>query len=236
MTIEIQKLSDMEELSRTVSERIILDVRKSLKTNVRASIMLSGGSTPRMTYEALGKSVFDWRKVNVGLVDDRWVDESSPGSNAAMIRECFVDRANFPPRLFPLKNQDASLERGCEASNLSYFKIQRPFSSVTLGMGMDGHTASWFPNAVGIDRALNPRSSKLVVPVRPHPSEVTGEYLERATLTLSAVSEARNIYLLLSGQNKLDLFTDVLDDPDSSLPIRKTTDVLGNKLTVFWAP
>lgn len=236
MTIKINTYSNMQALSETVSIDIMSKLAVALTRNGKASLMLSGGSTPRETYTLIGQSNFVWHNVDVGLVDDRWVGPTSPGSNAAMIHQNFLSKTNVHTKFHPLKTASDDLEVGCEVVNLMYHKIYRPFTCLVLGMGLDGHTASWFPQAEGIEEALNPRSSKIVVPVRPKQSEVTGDYLERATLTLSAVNEAKNVYLLITGQKKLDLFNRVLAEPNSELPIRAAIDTLGARLNVFWAP
>lgn len=236
MTIKINTYADMPELSKTVSVDILSKLAASLTKNGKASLMLSGGSTPQGTYTLLGESNFIWDNVDIAMVDDRWVEQTDTGSNAAMIYKNILSKQNVHSKFYPLKTKSDTLEEGCEVANIKYHKIFRPFTCLILGMGLDGHTASWFPEAEGIQEALNPRSSKIIVPVRPQRSNVTGDYLERATLTLSAVNEAQNIYLLISGQEKLDLFNSVLANADSKLPIRAAIDTLGRRLTVFWSP
>lgn len=236
MTLKINSYDDMYELSKAVSVLILSKLVASLNAAGKASLMLSGGSTPRETYASIGKEKIAWENVDIGMVDDRWVGQLSPGSNAAMIHQSLLSKPNVQTKFHPLKTASDNLEMGCEVANLKYHKIYRPYTCLVLGMGLDGHTASWFPQAEGIEEALNPRSSKIVVPVRPKQSDVTGDYLERATLTLSAVNEAKNVYLLISGQKKLDLFNRVLAEPNSELPIRAAIDTLGARLNVFWAP
>lgn len=103
-------------------------------------------------------------------------------------------------------------------------------------MGVDGHTASWFPSAAGVDEALDAQSEKLVVPVRPKPSGGTGDYLERGTFTLSALRDSGPILLMLSGHKKMSVYLDIVADPSSDVPIRKLIDAYGKRLTIYWAP
>lgn len=236
MTVKINIYANMNALSEAVSIKIMTDLANSLTKNGKASLMLSGGSTPKETYSFLGKSNFIWHHVDVGLVDERWVEHTSPGSNTAMLHQSFLSKPNVYPKFYPLKSTSDDLEKGCEIANLQYCDIFRPYTNIVLGMGLDGHTASWFPNAIGIQEALNPVTSNIVVPVRPQKSDVTGDYLERATLTLSAVNDSENVYLLISGQAKIDLFERILAEPKSKLPIRAAIDTLGDRLNVFWAP
>ncbi|MBU6471631.1 MAG: 6-phosphogluconolactonase, partial [Alphaproteobacteria bacterium] len=53
-------------------------------------VALSGGNTPRETYRAMATLDLPWDKIVVTLVDERWVDDSSPESNARLVRETLL--------------------------------------------------------------------------------------------------------------------------------------------------
>ena len=80
-----------------------------------------------------------------------------------------------------------------------------PFDAVVLGLGSDGHTASWFPHAQGLGQALSEKAGP-VAAIRAAPSDVTGAHLDRLTLTLTALKNARLILMLISGQEKRAAF------------------------------
>lgn len=225
-----------EEMSQIIAKTLQYMLKTSIRDNGGASLLLSGGSTPRETYEALGNTILPWDLVSIGLVDDRWVDEADPGSNAAMIRTTLLKTQATKAGFFPLKTAHHDLEAGCLLSNYTYADLIQPYSIAVLGMGPDGHTASWFTDALGLNEALDPHSDKIVVPVRPKPTKVTGDYLERATLSLSALSKAKTVLLLITGPLKRRVYQDALKDPSSELPIRKAIDAFGDRLTVYWAP
>ena len=67
---------------------------RDLQDKPRARLLLSGGSTPAPVYEALAKAPLDWERVDVALVDERWLLPNDPDSNSRLIRESLLrDRA-----------------------------------------------------------------------------------------------------------------------------------------------
>ena len=67
----------------------------------RAALAVSGGRTPTRFFEALSQKPVEWSRVDVTLVDERWVGEESDRSNAALVRQHLLQgpaaAANFVP-------------------------------------------------------------------------------------------------------------------------------------------
>jgi 6-phosphogluconolactonase len=215
-----------------ISEKLLLDCR----ANGQASLMLSGGSTPGPIYQNLAKRDLPWADIQVGLVDDRWVDEDDTGSNARLIRKTLLSDRAVNAQFFPMKTSHQSAHAAQKSLNEIYGNIVQPYSVTILGMGPDGHTASWFPEADGLSDALDPQNGQYVQSIIAKQSEVTGDYLERMTLTLAAVSKSSMALLLISGQTKLDVFESAASDANSEYPVRAVIDALGDRLTVFYSP
>lgn len=76
-----------------------------------------------------------------------------------------------------------------------------PFHVVVLGLGSDGHTLSWIPEAAGLETGLTP-TGPLTAAITAHPSAVTGPHTERLTLTRTAFEGARFMAFLIHGQEK----------------------------------
>ena len=99
----------------------------------------------------------------------------------------------------------------------------------------DGHTASWFANAGGLELALSPSNKKTVQAITANASDVTGTYLERMSLTYSAINNSKLALLLITGIEKRSVFQ-LATARHSNLPIRTAIDALGKRLIVLWAP
>lgn len=200
-----------------------------------ATIALSGGSTPSPLYHALAARKVDWPNVAATLVDERFTPPSAPGSNEAFLRSTFLHGAAGRTRFVGLWNDAGSLEAAASAANARLRSLVRPFDLVVLGMGLDGHTASWFPKADGLDAALA-ADAPLVVPVRARRSDVTGDHTERLTLSLRAVADARVVVLLLTGAEKRAAFEKFAGaGPVEAAPVRAILAARPD-LWACWAP
>ncbi|MGH6800816.1 MAG: 6-phosphogluconolactonase, partial [Methylocella sp.] len=118
----------------------------------RFSLSLSGGSTPKRTYELLADfgAPLDWQKVHLFWGDERFVPPDHKDSNFRMAREALIDLVPIPAaQVRPVPTNSASPEEAAalyEATlqNFNGSKTldpERPLFDVTLlGLGEDGHT------------------------------------------------------------------------------------------------
>lgn len=193
------------EMAARLADLIETALGRSVAAQGLATMALSGGATPALLYEALAERDIDWPNVAATLVDERFVPPSAQGSNEAFLRANFLRGAASRARFVGIWNEAGSLEAAASVANERVTGLIRPFDVVVLGMGLDGHTASWFPHAEGLGAALH-RDAPLVVPVRAAKSAATGDHLERLTLSLRAIKDARLVILLLSGADKRRAF------------------------------
>ena len=104
-------------------------------------------------------------------------------------------------------------------------------------MGSDGHTASLFPAADGLEKALDDNNTDLCAAINAIPSEVTGENTERMSLTFFGLMQSCRLHLLIAGQEKLAVYQRALVSPDPLLmPISAVLKQHDVPVLVYWAP
>jgi 6-phosphogluconolactonase len=176
-------------------------------------IALSGGSTPRGTYQELASARminrFPWPKVHWYWGDERFVPPDDPDSNYRMTREAMLDAAPIPPaNIHPIPTvgmnaDDAALAYEAELKRdygSSTILPDRPlFDVCLLGLGDDGHTASLIPG----EPVLSERDRWVAVVGHGRP-EV------RITLTYPAIDASRHIAFLVSSESKRAILQQVL--------------------------
>lgn len=201
----------------------------------RASLALSGGSTPKLLYQCLARNERDWSKIDVTLVDERWVPPGAEGSNETFVRDSLFLGADRAHRFIGLWSDAKTLEEGAIVASRRFAEMKKPLDVAVLGLGNDGHTASWFPHAAGLSDALSMENER-VVPVRAALSDSTGAIVDRLTLTLGAVANARLTCLLMFGEEKRATFEKALGPgPVEDMPVRAILRARPD-LWVCWAP
>lgn len=216
----------------TAAGQIADAVKQAVANRGQASLMLSGGSSPRLVYEALSVMDLPWEKVTIGLVDDRWIDRGQPGSNETFLDETLLKNKAKDAKFIGLKTDDASPSLGADNSEEKLSTIARPFDVCVMGMGLDGHTASWFPNSKGLEDALNVNNAKTVTAIDARGCPVAGDHPDRITLTLSAVMASKEIILMIPGAGKADVFAASCEKSVFDAPV-KALRAAGERLTVI---
>jgi 6-phosphogluconolactonase len=200
-----------------------------------ATFMVSGGSTPEVLYKAMSESDLPWDSIYVALVDERWVEFEHARSNEAFVVRSLIQNKAVATNLVGMKNSADDALEGLDDCETAYQQLAQPFDVTILGMGPDGHTASWFPHAKGLQEALS--TENLCAAVTAHQSAVTGDEVERMTLSLAGVLKSKKLYLLLTGNDKLETFRAAQAGTDvNEMPIRALLQQNDVDLTVFWAP
>jgi len=202
---------------------------KRLQTDIErhghASLAVSGGSTPTGMFRKLSNCELDWSRVWLTLVDERRVATDSPASNERMLRENLLQNRAAAARFISLADNATG---GVAALGRALGAIPRPFSAVVLGMGGDGHTASWFPGATNLPALLDPANPADVAATVP----VTAPH-ERLTLTLAAVLNSREILIHITGQAKKTLLENARPEEHPVAAILQQT---VTPASIWWAP
>lgn len=207
-----------------------------------ARIMLSGGGSPKPIYEKLSNVDIDWPQVACGLVDERRVPEGHSASNASFIRAALLQNKAARAILMPMTNDDvnsddaARVETGALAISSDYLSLGLPYDICVMGMGGDGHTASWFPGSPDLDAAIDMNTDKLVMAIDARGCEGAGEIKKRITLTRPAILGSGKILLFIPGDAKREVFLKAEENYKAGnladLPVAALFDA-GEKLTVI---
>ncbi|QRK12563.1 6-phosphogluconolactonase [Archangium violaceum] len=178
------------------------ELRAALAGGGRASLALSGGSTPGPVYRELATRDVPWERVDFYFVDERFVPPDHPESNYLLAEEALFKPLGVPPpHIFRMQGERTDREQAAS----DYEKLLPPvLDVVVLGMGEDGHTASLFPG----HSALQEKERRVLAVVGPKPPPW------RMTLTLPVLQSARKVLGLVSGAGKRDMVRRVLAGED----------------------
>jgi 6-phosphogluconolactonase len=202
-----------------------------------ATFMVSGGSTPEPLYKALSNSNLNWESIYVALVDERWVDFEHDKSNEAFTVKYLIQNKAADANLVGMKNTADTAADGLPDCEAAYQQLAQPFDITILGMGSDGHTASLFPHAQGLDEALNPDSEQLCAAITAQQSDVTGAIVERMTLSLAGLLRSKVLILLITGDEKLAVLRAAQAGSEiKDMPIRAVLQQQNVPVVVYWAP
>ena len=188
------------------------------------TLAVSGGSSPRPFLQTLSTEPFDWARIAVTLVDDRWLPETDNDSNSRFAHETLLQNAAKAAAFWPLVDTSQSLEAHVAALNAD---ARRTLPDVAvLGMGEDGHTASIFADAPEWDFAITTPDHFVAV----HPGAAPHA---RVSWSMSALKQMGRLFLLIAGPRKLDVLNAAAAAPQKNA-ISQLANDKGVRLDVYW--
>lgn len=213
-----------EDLACRQAEDIAEALRWAIGQQGTARMALSGGRSPQAFLRCLDEQAVDWSRVAITLVDERWVPESDPQSNAGMLWEC-LPRALSAARWLPLFRGETPARdaRAVEVELASWL----PLDIVVLGMGADGHCASLFPGQEGLEPLLRADSGVLCAATR------APDGSPRITLAAAALCTARLQLLAISGDDKYQRLCEAFCASPIMMPVAA---FLSPPLRIFYSP
>lgn len=231
MAAKPDRIFDSREAASTALADYIADVLKiAITKRGNASLVVSGGTSPRATFHSLHQKILSWRDVTIVPSDERLVPVDHADSNERMIRRELMQGEAAAAQLFSLVGEGVPGNERLAKLNAQLGNIHRPLDIVVLGMGDDGHTASLFPNSPDIGTALN-SSDDCIVQQPPHLD------IARLSLTPAFLLDAREIILLFFGDKKRAIYDHAVEGGDfKELPVRFVLNQQHVPVTMYWAP
>ena len=200
--MEIRVAADPQAAAEDAAVRVARQLRNAVRRRGSATIAVSGGSTPALMFAALSAAAdVPWQLVQLWQVDERVAPDDDPARNAHLLTGL-----PLAPRQI---HRMAVTTRDLRAAARRYAAgLPERFDIVHLGLGDDGHTASWPPGDPVVDVA--------------EPVALSGVFngFVRMTLTPQVVNAARHRLVLAPGAAKAGPMQHWLLG-DATLPIQR---------------
>ena len=227
----IEAFSSTADWSEACAERLTSALGEGLSANGKALFAGAGGSTPSPIYRRLAEADLDWSKVAVTLVDERHVPESSPDSNARLMRETLLTGRAAAARFIPLHYAAVTVDRAAALAARA-LQAEGPLDAVLLGMGEDGHICSMFPGSPTLKTLLTTALEPAVLGVPPGRDGMAPPQ-ERISLNIPYLAGARRVVLALTGAKKRAVFEAEATGDPAVQPIAALI-ASGAPLEVLW--
>ncbi|MEX2373146.1 MAG: 6-phosphogluconolactonase, partial [Dehalococcoidia bacterium] len=148
---EWHEFGSPDELADALARRIGDTLGEAIALRGAATLAVSGGRTPRRLFEALSHLPIAWDRVTIVLVDERFVPPDDERSNEKLARTHLMRDRAADAMLLPLYSPEGSVEEAAIKADAKVSALPAPLDVAVLGMGPDGHTASFFPDAKNLD-------------------------------------------------------------------------------------
>jgi 6-phosphogluconolactonase len=218
MISQRHSFANRHDLAFALAEAVGRALSATITRKGHATLAVSGGTTPALFFMHLARQPITWGKVTITLVDERQVPESSERSNAGLVKRHLLTegaaQATFVA-LYDNTGAAAALE----------------LDVVVLGMGADGHTASFFPGGDTLAEAIDPTTDQSIMTI-----SAPGSGEPRLTYTLPKLLQARHRFLHMEGEGKATVLAAVEAGTDTlAMPVRAVLQAK-QATELYWCP
>ncbi|MFQ3194295.1 MAG: 6-phosphogluconolactonase [Colwellia sp.] len=228
---QLNDFAQRADLDNALANAVAEMLSDAISKKGKASLAVSGGSTPKGFFTALSNKDIDWQKVTVTLADERWVEFESEASNTRLVHENLLQNKASAARFFHLKKAGECNQATLALLNADAKSNLLPLDVLILGMGEDGHTASLFPcsNEISTALALDNKVALMKVVPQTAPND-------RITFTYAHLAQSKNIILHVCGKGKKVVLDKALSSKNQKeMPIRAFLQNPDINTQVYWA-
>ena len=214
---QVHHYKDADAVADAAAKRFLDQAKRAVDKSDRFIVALAGGSTPRHLYNRLTESPYrervPWNKTFFAFGDERCVPPDDEASNYRMVHETLLTPLEIPEhRVLRMKGEQVPVEAArryeVRLGDLFLNQPRRHFDLVLLGLGADGHTASLFPGTAALDE-----QERWVAA-----NEVPQLGAWRLTLTFPALSQARRVLFLATGEEKSQVIAEAFGGVEHAEP------------------
>jgi len=229
------KFDSPSEMSVAVLGSFVSYLLGVLAVKPTATVAISGGSSPLGFYTLLAKpgseELLPWNKIHLFWVDERFVGLDNPDSNFGTAQEAFLQDLHIPPEnLHPISTAFATPEEAAAAYReklRQFFGGGIPvFDLMLLGMGLDGHTASLFPQTASLTENALPA-------IAVAPPEMVEPKVPRITMTFPVINRAGKVMMITSGEEKQNIIRDVATAAENA-PAKYPVQLIDNENLIWF--
>ena len=186
---------------KSLIDQFISDLKKDFlrkkKLNKRFSLVLTGGQSPKNLYKKLAKINIDWNNIDLFWGDERYVSHLSKNSNYKLVSDELIKKIKIDKKnIFPIKTQKpiSACSADYSLTIKQYFNSKKiSFDYCLLGMGVDGHIASLFPNSQDLYKKFITKP-------------IIRKDFKRITLGLNIINNSNKILLWLNDKSKSEIY------------------------------
>jgi 6-phosphogluconolactonase len=231
---ELRRFANVRAMADDLADLVTLHLSKAVRLREQASMVCAGGTTPGPVYDLLSQRELRWDRIHLVGSDERWLAPDDPDTLDHLLHDRLLKDRAADARFTSLLTGATEPEDAEEEVDARLAALPRPFDLTLLGMGADGHTASLFPRAEGLEKAMDLADPAFARAVRP--ADAAGS-TRRMSLTLSALLDSRLIVLMFRGRDKLAVYETALEATDPlSVPVSAILRQDRVPVLACWAP
>ena len=208
MSVRRIESADEGAAAEACAQHVLAILGEAVRANGRATLAVSGGSSPKRLFARMAAAKFNWRGVHIFWVDERCVPPDHPDSNQLLGRQTLLERVGAANAVYPM-----NCDEGPDAYQLRLGEIGK-LDVIHLGLGADGHVASLFPDSPALDADPGQLVARNEDPSGRNP-------YPRVTLTFSGIARSRLVVFTVAGARKRAALQAVIDG--AALPAARVT-------------